>query len=225
MAERTCVECSAPLTGRQTTVCSKRCRVRRNNNSPAKAQAHARWRAKHAAMCDWCGAAPRRPSSRYCSDRCSLKVAIGTSQELVHVGRSIRVRTSQEPVLQTERTWRQGRCLRCGEQFTSAANKAQRWCSRRCKQLDKHDRRRAVKAGSTRVDLVRRWWIFETHRKLCYLCSEPIDMMLGEQEAMSPTLDHVVPLVEHGEHTEANLRPAHRMCNSLKSIDEKGAPY
>lgn len=30
------------------------------------------------------------------------------------------------------------------------------------------------------------------------------------------TLDHIIPLHQGGPHTEANLKPAHMQCNTLK---------
>lgn len=221
----TCVECGDPLTGRQTVVCSTKCRVRRQNNSPAMRNARARWRAKQPPkMCDWCGNNPRRPSSNYCSDRCALKVPAGTSQALVHVGRAISIRREQsEPDIQ--RLWVQGNCLRCGRAFTSLKWCNQRWCSRRCKSLSKGDLRRARDAGSSEVEHVARWRIFANYDYRCHLCAVFIDMELPAEDPMGPTIDHVVPLVQLGPHIEANLRPAHRMCNSLKSIDDCGMPY
>ena len=44
---------------------------------------------------------------------------------------------------------------------------------------------------------------------LCWLCLEPIAP--GQL-----TLDHVVPDSRHGGHSLANLRPAHKSCNSAR---------
>lgn len=48
--------------------------------------------------------------------------------------------------------------------------------------------------------------------KVCHLCRKPIDGDL--------TWDHVKPLARGGTHTEDNLKPAHRRCNSRKGARE-----
>lgn len=101
-----------------------------------------------------------------------------------------------------------------------------RWldlCSRRCMQRNA----RAV-ARARRHDVwirdVRRYAVFENHGWVCHICHEPIDPTLPLNDPMVATLDHVIPLVGRGPHVESNLRPAHMMCNSLKSMDEHGQP-
>lgn len=51
---------------------------------------------------------------------------------------------------------------------------------------------------------------------VCHLCKKTI-----EKDQMS--WDHVIPLARGGTHTEENLKPAHRRCNSLKGAG-KGLP-
>ncbi|HEU4751521.1 MAG TPA: HNH endonuclease signature motif containing protein [Armatimonadota bacterium] len=51
----------------------------------------------------------------------------------------------------------------------------------------------------------------------CWLCGQPINMALPPNDRMSFTVDHVIPLDQGGDPTSlANLRPAHRACNSSK---------
>lgn len=58
--------------------------------------------------------------------------------------------------------------------------------------------------------------------KVCHLCREPIDMALPRTHPMSWTLDHVVPLSLGGNpESLANLRPAHRRCNSRKGASTR----
>ncbi len=49
---------------------------------------------------------------------------------------------------------------------------------------------------------------------ICYLCGEPIEPDAPRARCLS--FDHVVPLSRGGEHSMANLRPAHLGCNSRK---------
>lgn len=44
---------------------------------------------------------------------------------------------------------------------------------------------------------------------VCYLCGEKV---IGKDA----TIDHVVPIAKGGEHSYANCRLAHRLCNSIK---------
>jgi 5-methylcytosine-specific restriction endonuclease McrA len=50
----------------------------------------------------------------------------------------------------------------------------------------------------------------------CGICRKRVDWTLVYPDRMSPSLDHVVPLSEGGEHTYANTRIAHLICNNLR---------
>ena len=116
-----------------------------------------------------------------------------------------------------------GRCHYCGDSFTTRSPTAVRFCSVRCKHLD-HAARRRARAFDVWVAEVNRSAVFRQHGWHCYLCDSPIDPGLPLNDPMSATLDHVIPLIGKGPHCEANLRPAHMMCNSIKSLDEAGTP-
>lgn len=49
-------------------------------------------------------------------------------------------------------------------------------------------------------------------------CRLQIDRALSGRDAMGPTLDHLVPISQGGEHSYANVRAAHRRCNSRRGI-------
>jgi 5-methylcytosine-specific restriction endonuclease McrA len=52
---------------------------------------------------------------------------------------------------------------------------------------------------------------------VCWLCGYDIDLTLDARDRMSATVDHVIPLDRGGSECDpANLRPAHRACNSSK---------
>ena len=69
-------------------------------------------------------------------------------------------------------------------------------------------RKRARKQGASigRIDYK---YVFKRDRGYCYLCLQPI----GKDEL---SFDHVQPLCRGGSHTEDNLRPTHRDCNTAK---------
>ncbi|MGW2206771.1 HNH endonuclease [Streptomyces sp. NPDC001774] len=57
---------------------------------------------------------------------------------------------------------------------------------------------------------------------ICHLCTNPIDLTLPVNHAMSWTIDHVLPLNQYPHLAEdiSNARPAHRTCNSRKGTKE-----
>jgi 5-methylcytosine-specific restriction endonuclease McrA len=59
------------------------------------------------------------------------------------------------------------------------------------------------------VELVSRVELMKRDGETCYLCGEW--MSIHES-----SLDHVVPLSRGGSHTYANVKLAHRVCNSRK---------
>lgn len=52
---------------------------------------------------------------------------------------------------------------------------------------------------------------------VCWWCRKPIDLGLPARHGDSWTLDHIIPLSKGGAPEDpANLRPAHRSCNSRR---------
>jgi hypothetical protein len=70
-------------------------------------------------------------------------------------------------------------------------------------------RRRALRNGAIVVDKIDRDAIYLRDQGVCHICTKKV-----RRDRM--TLDHVIPLTKHGSHTAANLRVAHRSCNSRK---------
>ncbi len=50
----------------------------------------------------------------------------------------------------------------------------------------------------------------------CHLCRRKVDRALHYQHPMAGTRDHLVPIVDGGDDSPANLRLAHRSCNSRR---------
>ena len=56
-----------------------------------------------------------------------------------------------------------------------------------------------------------------TGGNICWLCGQPIDYELPVSDPMSFTVDHVQPRSLGGAELDpANLRPAHKSCNSSR---------
>lgn len=125
-------------------------------------------------------------------------------------------------------------CGHCGAGFTrlrgSTRKGATPFCSVKCRNQAK-----VVFAGASRravdrircakrrarfvaaiVEAVDPDVVFERDEWQCYLCDEPIDRALTGRDRMGPTIDHLIPLAEGGEHSYANVAAAHRSCNSRK---------
>lgn len=50
----------------------------------------------------------------------------------------------------------------------------------------------------------------------CHICRKRVNMNLHYYDKYSATMDHLIPLSLGGDHTHANMRLAHRTCNSSK---------
>jgi Restriction endonuclease len=79
----------------------------------------------------------------------------------------------------------------------------------------KNRRRRAVKrqADTEPYTLAE---IAERDRYRCQLCRRKVNMQLKSPHPRSPSIDHVIPIVEGGGDVRANVQLAHRGCNSSK---------
>jgi 5-methylcytosine-specific restriction endonuclease McrA len=67
-------------------------------------------------------------------------------------------------------------------------------------------RRVAQKKGSPITDKVMREIVYERDHGICHLCQEPVT-----RAEMS--MDHLIPLADHGPHTLRNVALAHKRCN------------
>lgn len=126
-------------------------------------------------------------------------------------------------------------CKECGKRFTMRElRESNPWnfsdnptfCSLSCShryrgRAAKHRRRSKQRAGDCNISLRE---LDERDNHTCYLCGRLTDwddfhvdgygnFIAGD---MYPSMDHVIPLVAGGAHTNGNLRIAHRLCNALK---------
>jgi len=102
----------------------------------------------------------------------------------------------------------QGDCDYCGEVFTRKGM-ASGYCSTKCRRKDKN-----VKW----ITSTRRLRLYERDNWTCQLCSEPVDRAADYLDDWAPTLDHIEPQ-SHAlipDHSDANLRTAHRWCNAVR---------
>jgi hypothetical protein len=95
------------------------------------------------------------------------------------------------------------------------ADPAMAYASHRAKDRLRCARRRSHTAVAL-VEIVDPDVVFERDGWRCHICRKRINRKLTGQDAMGPTIDHLVPISEGGEHSYANVRTAHRRCNSRK---------
>lgn len=185
-------------------------------------------------VCDGCGSQcvkrrdSRRPR-RYCSMKCRTdtqyrEVRLARpANALVHVG-SASLRQATPNVTpgspaKKPRVFVSGPCSWCGEDFTIIDQRTARYCSGAC-------RRRASKANSGRFTVSDefRSAIYERDAWVCQLCFEPVDRGLLSSHAWAATLDHIIcqSWNETPDHSAANLRLAHRWCNSKRGNEGFG---
>lgn len=103
----------------------------------------------------------------------------------------------------------------CSTHYSSWWRKSNPDKNRRVRQKQDH-RRRALKSGAF-VEDVDRLVVLERDGWKCHLCGEQIPRDVEWPDLMYPTIDHVVPLAEGGEHSYANVAAAHWSCNAAKS--------
>ena len=67
--------------------------------------------------------------------------------------------------------------------------------------------------------------VFDRDGWCCGVCNEPIDKALAWPEPMSVSLDHKIPMVRGGGHTEENCQATHLWCNIMKAakVDQEQA--
>lgn len=73
-------------------------------------------------------------------------------------------------------------------------------------------RRRARRSGQ-QVEQFKDVEIYERDRWICGICHRRVKRTATFPDPRSPSIDHVIPLSEHGEHLRTNVRCAHLGCN------------
>ncbi len=76
--------------------------------------------------------------------------------------------------------------------------------------------RRRARMHNARVEAIDPSKIAKRDKYKCHICRRRVNMNLDVQDSYSPTMDHLIPISLGGDHTYANIRLAHRICNSRK---------
>ena len=79
-----------------------------------------------------------------------------------------------------------------------------------------HAMMRARALGATIVEPISNIEVFKRDNYTCYMCGIEVDPEADCYQPNSPTVDHVLPFAEGGQHTMDNVRCACFKCNSTK---------
>jgi len=185
---------------------------------------------------------PSKEHLRYCSDMCSSiahvlnlqeqrKAAIviegkGQIRNCKYCGREFNTKTSGRSKFDTERCYflftyrheepqeRMKVCEYCGKEFTTRISNS-RACPKHVKRI--HQIARRIRERNVIHEPYSRFAIYQRDQFTCHICEKPLNMDAVVPQWDSPTIDHVVALVNGGSDTPSNVKAAHFLCNSIKS--------
>jgi len=174
--------------------------------------------------CGWCGVKyqPGDPASKACCVTHGLWLYHhGQPSRCTDVAQVVTPKPQRQHaklIAVTSRWWVvivQGKCAWCDSQFTAPTTRGiAAYCSKRCrKAAAKYARgERFILSPSHRRRL------YERDGWRCGICGEPVSMDYSSSDPWAPTLDHIKPQASTTtpDHTDANLRTAHALCNSLR---------
>lgn len=76
--------------------------------------------------------------------------------------------------------------------------------------------RRRARMHNAQIEDVDPLVIAKRDKYKCHICRKRVNMDLENTNKYSKTMDHLIPVSLGGDHTYANIRLAHRICNSRK---------
>jgi 5-methylcytosine-specific restriction endonuclease McrA len=212
---RTCSRCSAAVGRyqRRCAACKRKHRVTASANWPSRRRA-----------CRGCGKV--RTSARaleYCRTCSTTKVPCPRCSTLfwpwAH-GKHARKFCSQACARRPKKVKAPARtcqCEWCGEGFVRQGVGSIRfcsaWCSSRMTNRRKKLRRKGLRLAQAQISMP---YIYRRDSGLCGLCGRRVSRRLEAPNPMAPTLDHIVPLSQGGQHVHENVQLAHYGCNSRK---------
>lgn len=116
--------------------------------------------------------------------------------------------------------WTNGICSECQLPYTG--KQPSLTCSSRCAKLRV---KRLHKVDKFNIPRSRRTAIFERDKWECQICNTPVDKDAHPSNDWYPSLDHIIPRSTQlvPDHSDENLRCAHRVCNSMRGDGTKSS--
>lgn len=227
--QRECAQCGKPITRKPTRgpkpkYCGKPCAIladtdRRRKAGTAKARSYTT-----PGTCPACGTVfIGKARQVYCTSLCSRRAVI-VDRIVENTGRSRKSTALAVRVLPRRWfgshtqgvTWTQGACAYCTHPFL-AKGRGARYCSPRCS-TNAAWQRRYRRYGEFTLSPRQRLDLYARDDWTCQLCQRPVPDDVHYQHDLAPSLDHIIPQSHTliPDHSEANLRLAHRVCNSRR---------
>ena len=100
-------------------------------------------------------------------------------------------------------------CTTCAGKFVGQGRKGRAYCSKVCAL--------ATRRNLTVIEAFSPQEIYQRDGLRCAICLKSLAMSRVVPHPDAPTIDHILPIVEGGVHSRANVRAAHFRCNSVRS--------
>lgn len=190
--------------------CSNECRGQGRRTPPSSTL---QWSTCQICQGTWCHKGNRRAT---CADP-------ACQQGVAQLRRAkARERRAGIPSQQRKKYWkpkppRRFTCRACGNEVTTSTRRL--YCSDQCEVSVNRltaKARRKMREDSTRAEPVYRKKVYARDQWRCQLCHRKVSKARTYPDPLSPSLDHIVPLADGGEHSMANVQLAHLRCNVLK---------
>lgn len=160
--------------------------------------------------CPHCGERYHAPKgASYCSSRCEWR------DNKEGYNRERRERYSRQ----------RNNCELCGQFFHGRGKYCPHGCrdkARRMRRREAKDRRRARLKEAT-VEEFGRIEIYQRDNWQCQICGDKVDVDADPEGTDYPSLDHIVPISQGGEHSRRNVQLTHRSCNTDKADGAVGS--
>lgn len=192
-----CEWCGHEFSGYPKRWCSAECKSAeryRNHSSPVNWSCPVPPRRR----CDWCARWYYDNGKPHCSVECGA--------HLYDLARRQRFWLIE---------WRH--CTTCDEVFPRAVHHAKSTMCRSCTIRARRAKDKARRRGATTCgEAFTVQEIGERDGWLCHLCGDPVVNREYNFGSLDPTIDHLVPVADGGEHTRANVKLAHMICNAKR---------
>lgn len=153
---------------------------------------------EHTVACGWCGTEFETTYTKalYCSRACKGRARHRDRQAAINAAKPDRV------------------CAYCGVPLPKSKRADAKFCAADCnmrahRQTRNFHRRRGLK----RTTLVNLRSIAARSGYRCGICGGGVNMTRRHPDPLAPSVDHIVPLAQGGDHADGNLQLAHLRCN------------
>lgn len=111
-------------------------------------------------------------------------------------------------------------CEACRSRRAYYAAKARQGDGRTPAKWHRNVKRRTLRLASQTVEPVSLSVVYDRAGGLCCVCGFRIDLSIRWPDPLSLSMEHVVAIVDGGEHSYANVRVSHLGCNLKKGAED-----